>query len=67
MGRASVLTVMKNSDIVTMRQRGASLCQISLTVGRSVNAVKLVIDKFSETRFICKRENKKLEERNISN
>lgn len=40
MGRASDLTVMEKTKIVTLRQEGASLRHISLVLGRSVNAVK---------------------------
>ena len=58
MGRASDLTVMEKSKIVTLRQEGASLRKISLALGRSVNAVKQAINIFNETECIGKRERK---------
>jgi transposase len=58
MGRASDLTVMEKSKIVTLRQEGASLRKISLVLGRSVNAVKQAINRFNETECIEKRERK---------
>lgn len=63
MGKASDLTELEKSKIIALRQEGASLRQISLSVGRSVNAVKLVNDKFCETGTIGKREVKKLRDR----
>jgi transposase len=58
MGRASDLTVMEKTKIVTLRQEGASLRKISLVLGRSVNAVKQAINIFNETECIGKRERK---------
>lgn len=66
MGRATDLTVIEKSKIIGMRQEGFSFRKISLAVGRSVNAVKHVIDNFTETEVIGKREVTKLVKRKIS-
>jgi transposase len=48
MGKASDLSVLEKSKIITLRQDGSSFRAISKSVGRSVTAVKNVLDNFEK-------------------
>ena len=48
MGKASDLSVLEKSKIITMRQDGSSFLAISKSVGRSETAVKNVLDNFEK-------------------
>ncbi len=48
MGKASDLSLLEKSKIITMRQDGSSFRAIAKSVGRSVTAIKNVLDNFEK-------------------
>ena len=52
MGKASDLSAIEKSKIITMRESGSSYRVISKSVGRSVTAVKNVLDCFQKEKVL---------------